>query len=224
MKIVNRAVVILEILLLMVLLIVAAVVPNTVLSQIAHTAERAQNALELDWPRSYFLFLLVAVPLIFVLVLLLWLEIRPETSNKVLVRGKDGTQTEVGTTSVAESLRHHIDEIDDVFKVKATVRGKRGGVDILFDLETTPEIDIPAKMDEVSRAARNLIEGKMGLKVADIRVRVKQAPYGGARKPLAEPVAGASSEFADIVPAEEPTPEEPTTEVKPEDTDPYAGF
>ncbi len=219
MTIVNRVVVILEILLLIVLLIVAAVVPNTVLSQMAYTVERAQTALQLDWPRSYFLFLLVAIPVIFVFILLLWLEVRPQTSNKVLVRGKDGTQTEVSTTSVAESLRHHIDEIDDVFKVKATVRGKRGGVDILFDLETTPEIDIPAKMAEVSQAARDLIEGKMGLKVADIRVRVKQAPYGGAKKPLAEPLAEMPSEPPEIVPMEEPT-----TEVKPEDTDPYAGF
>jgi hypothetical protein len=218
MTIVNRTVVILEILLLIVLLIVTAVVPNTVVSQLAYTVERAQTAL-LDWPRSYFLFLLVAIPAIFVLVLLLWLEIRPQTSSKVLVRGKDGTQTEVSTASVAESLRHHIDEIDDVFKVKATVRGKRGGVDILFDLETTPEIDIPAKMAEVSQAARSLIEGKMGLKIADIRVRVKQAPYGGAKKPLAEPLTETPGELADITPIEEPT-----TDVKPEDTDPYAGF
>ncbi len=224
MKIVNRAVVIVEILLLIVLLIVAAVVPNTVLSQLGYTIERAENALLLDWPRSYFLFLVVAVPLIFVLILLLWLEVRPETSNKVLVRGKDGTQTEVSTASVAESLRHHVDEIEDVFKVKATVRGKRGGVDIVFDLETTPEIDIPTKMAEVSQAARNLIEGKMGLKVADIRVRAKQAPYGGAKTPLAQPAVETPSRFTEVVPTEEPATEEPTTEVKPEDTGPYAGF
>lgn len=231
MNVVNRAVVILEILFLMILLIVAAVVPNTVLNQVAYTVEQAQTALQLDWPRNYFIFLLVVIPVIFVLVLLLWLEVRPQTSNKVLVRGKDGTQTEVSTTSVGESLRHHIDEIDDVFKVKAAVRGKRGGVDIVFDLETTPEIDIPAKMDEVSQAARGLIEGKMGLKVADIRVRVKQAPYGSAKKPLAEAVAEEPGKPADVVPTEEPSEladimptEEPTTEVTPEDTDPYAGF
>jgi hypothetical protein len=99
-------------------------------------------------------------------------------------------------------------------------------VEVLLDLETTPEIDIPAKMEEVSQAARNLIEGKMGLRVADIKVRVKQASTGTAKKvaqptPPLVPEEPALTELpaAEDIPAEESLPQ-PTAD----DTDPYKGF
>lgn len=219
MNIFNRAVVILEVVFLIIMLIVAAVVPNTVLSQMGYMVEQAQSALQLGWPRSYIVFLVVAIPVIFLLIVLLWLEIRPATSSKVIVRGRDGTRTEVSTSSVAQSLRLHIDEIEDVFNVKSTIRGKRGGMDIQLNLETTPEIDIPAKMEEVSKAARELIEGKMGLRIADIKVNVRQASYAAAKAPRPGPIAAPPSEPADFVPAE-PSP----TDITAEESDPGQGF
>jgi hypothetical protein len=200
----NRAVVILQIVLLIILLTVAAVVPNTVLSQMGYMVDQTQAALQLGWPRNYIIFLVVAIPLIFLLIVLLWLEIRPGTSNKVIVRGRDGTRTEVSTSSVAQSLRLHIDEIEDVFNVKSIVRGKRGGMEIRLGLETTPEIDIPAKMEEVSKAARDLIEGKMGLRIADIKVSVTQASYTGAKPPQPAPVTAPPVEPGDVVSMEQP--------------------
>jgi hypothetical protein len=179
-RVFNRAVVILEILLLGVTLIVAAVVPNTVLDSILYTVQQAQSALQLDWPRSYLVFLLVAIVLIFLLLVLLWLELRPQSRKTITVRGRDGTEAEVATSSVAQSLQRRIAEVPSVSRVRATVRGVRAGVDVLLDLETTPEIDIPSKMDEVSQAARDLIEAKMGLHVARIRVNIKQVRFGDA--------------------------------------------
>jgi hypothetical protein len=175
--------------------------------------------LSVAWPRSYIVFLVVAISAVLLLIVLLWLEIRPATSNKVIVRGRDGTRTEVSTSSVAQSLRLHIDEIEDVFNVRSTIHGRRGGMDILLNLETTPEIDIPAKMEEVSRAARGLIEGKMGLRIAGIKVNVRQASYAAAKAPRPEPVTVTPSEPADIVPAEEPP-----TDNTVEESDPYQGF
>jgi uncharacterized alkaline shock family protein YloU len=195
--------------LLIVLLIVSAVVPNTVLNQFAHTIERAQSTLQIEWPRSYLIFLAVAIPLIFVLVLLLWLEIRPQSTNRVVVRGRDGTRTEVSTRSVAQTLQQHVDEVEDVFNVKASVRGTRGGVDVLLDLETTAEIDIPAKMDQVSRAARDLIESRMGLRVANIRVHVKPASYAGQKKSMVEEPSAPAAGPQETVDKAQPTLEPP---------------
>jgi uncharacterized alkaline shock family protein YloU len=179
-RVFNRAVVILETLLLIVTLIVAAVVPNTVLDRLLYTAQQAQSTLQLDWPRSYFVFLLVAIVLIFLLLVLLWLELRPQSRKTITVRGRDGTEAEVSTSSVAQSLQRRISEVPDVSRVRATVRGVRAGVDVVLDLETAPEIDIPSKMDEVSQAARDLVESKMGLHVARIKVNIKQVRYGEA--------------------------------------------
>lgn len=189
MNIFNRIVVLLHILLLIALLITAVIVPNRVLSRSLDAVQQAQIVLQANWPTSYVVFLAAVVLLVFVLIVLLWLEIRPHASTKVLIRNRDGTQTEVSTSSLAESLRRSVDEIDDVFNVKSVVHGKRSGLDILLHLETTPEIDIPSKMQEISKSARDLVEGKMGLKVANIKVQVKNAPYGSAKATHVEPAA-----------------------------------
>ena len=218
MKVFNRVVVILEVVLLIILLIVAAVVPYTVLDRLRYTVEQAQGALQLDWPRSYIIFLVVAIVLVFLLLVLLWLEIRPQTKRTITVRGRDGTEAEVSTSSVAQSLQYHIAEISDVSKVRATVRGIRAGVDIVLDLETSPEIDIPSKMDEVSQATRDLIEGKMGLHVARIKVNVKQASYGKVAAPPPAP------EVQPSMPAEPETSEQPATEFPTGEEDTYSEF
>jgi len=179
-RVFNRTIVILETLLLVILLIVAAVVPNTLLDRAMYTLQQAQSSLQLGWPRSYIVFLLAVIVLVFLLLVLLWLELRPQSKRTITVRGRDGTEAEVSTSSVAQSLQRRISEVPDVSRVRATVRGVRTGVDVVLDLETTPEIDIPSKMDEVSQAARDLIESKMGLHVARIKVNVKQVRYGEA--------------------------------------------
>jgi len=179
-RVLNRTIVILETLVLIILLVVGAVVPNTLLDRALYALQQAQSSLQLGWPRSYIVFLLVAIVLVFLLLVLLWLELRPQSKRTITVRGRDGTEAEVSTSSVAQSLQRRISEVSDVSRVRATVRGVRTGVDVVLDLETTPEIDIPSKMDEVSQAARDLVESKMGLHVARIKVNVKQVRYGEA--------------------------------------------
>jgi len=219
MNVFNRTVVILEILLLVVVLVIAAVVPRTVLPRVLYTVEQAQRVLLERWPSSYVLFLAVAIVLIFLLILLLWLELRPKAKKTVTVRGVKGTQAEISTSSVEQSLEYRIRDIGDVLKVRPTVRGKRGGVAVVIDLETTPEIDIPTKMEEVSQAARDVVEGKMGLKVSNIKVRISQAPYGRAKVPPRKPAVPPTMPFE---PVDTEKPEEPTTELKAEDSDPYS--
>jgi len=231
MKVFNRAVVILEILLLIVVLIIAAVVPSTVLEDVLYTTQQAQEALLIGWPRSYVLFLVVDMVLIFLLVVLLWLQLRPTVKKSVTIRSVSGAQAEVSTSSVEQSLEYHIGGIGDVLKVRPTVRGKRRGVDIVIDLEAMPEIDIPVKMEEVSRAAREIVEGKMGLKVANLKVRMRQVRHARAKAmgpapavpttPVvpAEPIVTPGVPFE---PAGTEISEEPPTELKTEDTDPYS--
>lgn len=213
MNVFNRVVVILEILLLILLLIVAAVVPNTVLERLLYTGELAKTSLESRWPVSYLLFLAVAVVLILLLVLLLWLELRPKAKKGITVRNVSGAKAEIGTASVEQSLQYRISEIADVLKVRPTVQAKRGAVSIQLDLEMNPDIDVPAKTAEVSQAARDVVEGKMGLKVADIKVRIKQVGHARA-KPASAPFEATSGAaplltFPDTsVPAAPPTPQD----------------
>lgn len=212
----NRAVVLLLVLLSIVLLIISAVVPNTVLERLIYTLQQAQDALVSRWPMSYVFFLVVDILLVFLLILLLWLEVRPQTKKTFTVRTVSGTQAEVSTASVAQNLQFRISEVSDVFKVRPIVRGKRGGVDVLLEIETATEIDIPSKVEEVSQAARDLIEQKMGLKVSKIRVHLRQVPHGRAKVvPPAPPVQPA-------MPTETTFPEQPGAGHESGAGDPYS--
>jgi len=211
MNVFNRAVLIIVTLLLIVGLIVAAVVPFTILERLTYTLQLAYDSLQARWPWSYVPFLVVDVVLILVLIILLWLEVRPRAKKTLTVRTVTGTQAEVSAASVEQGLEHHISQLRDVYKVKPTVRGKRGGVDIVLELETVPEIDIPGKVDEVSQAARELVEGKMGLNVADLKVLLKQVSYGKAAR-ITPSTPAEPAPMPIEAPSVEAAPPQPTTE------------
>ena len=201
----NRVVFILLILLLIALLIVTAVVPFTVLERLIYTLQQAYDVLQARWPWSYLVYLAAAILVILLILVLLWLEIRPRAKKTLTVRTVSGTQAEVSTASVQQALQQRVSQVGDVFKVKPTVTGKGGGVDVLLELETPPEIDIPAKVDEVSQVARDLIENKMGLRVSKVKVLLKHGPYG--KTPPAATVAPATPVEVPTVTSEAITPE-----------------
>jgi len=208
----NRVVFVLLILLLIALLIITAVVPFTVLERLVYTLQQAQSVLQARWPWSYLVFLAVAIVLILVFLILLWFEVRPRTKKTLMVRTVGGTQAEVATSSVQQALQQRVSQLGDVFKVRPTVTGKGGGVDVVLELETPAEIDIPAKVDEVSQVARDLVENKMGLRVSKVKVLLKHGPYGktppaATVAPVVTPVAPEVVEPPALPP--EVTPEEP---------------
>jgi len=212
----NRVVFVLFILLLIALLIVTAVVPFTVLERVIYTLQQAQNVLQARWPWSYLVFLAAVIVLVLLFILLLWFEVRPRAKKSLMVRTISGTQAEVSTASVQQALQQRISQLGDVFKVRPTVTGKGGGVDVLLELETPAEIDIPSKVDEVSQAARDVVETKMGLSVSKVKVMLKHGPYG--KSPPAASVAPAATP---AVTPEPVVPETPAPEVKPAETEPY---
>jgi hypothetical protein len=53
-------------------------------------------------------------------------------------------------------------------------------VNVLLELETSPDVDIPSKVEEVSQAARELVESRMGLRVANLKVLVKHSTQARA--------------------------------------------
>lgn len=214
----NRVVFILLILALIAVLIVTAVVPFTVLERLIYTLQQAQNLLQARWPWSYLLALAAIIVLVLLALVLLWLEVRPRAKKTLMVRTVGGTQAQVSIDSVQQALQQRISQLGDVFKVRPTVAGKGGGVDVLLELETPPEIDIPAKVDEVSQAARDLIESKMGLHVSKVRVLLKHGPYGKA--PPAASVAPAAPAPTPAVAPEVAVPEAPPPEIQPGESQP----
>jgi hypothetical protein len=217
MNVFNRVVSILLILLLVAALIATAVVPFTVLERLVYTLQQAQNVLQARWPWSYLVFLAVDIVLVLLALALLWFQVRPRAKKTLRVRTVSGTQAEVSTASVQQALQQRVSQLADVYKVRPTVTGKGGGVDVLLELETPAEIDIPAKVDEVSQAARDVVETRMGLKVSKIKVMLKHGPYGKA-----PPAASVAPAAIPTVTPEVVVPEVPAPEVKPGETEPYS--
>lgn len=110
--------------------------------------------------------------------LLLWLELRRPYGKAVRVKKVSGDEAKVTTDSIARRLAYNIDQLAEVISVKPKVMARGKGVHIRLNVETGPEIDVPAKTEEISRVAREVIEERMGLKLAGkLEINIKHAPY-----------------------------------------------
>jgi hypothetical protein len=119
---------------------------------------------------------LVLVALVF-FGLLLWAEVWPRRPRAVRVHTETGSQALVTTDSVARRLAWHIDQLADVISVTPRVTAHGRSVDVVLDLQTSPEIDVPMKTDEVVAVAREVIVERMGMQVGKIEVHIEHGPY-----------------------------------------------
>jgi len=202
----NRVVVIL-------LLLATIIVMTTVLVVPRPTIEVLQQWLwDLDMNLSFvppLTLLVVGVALALlvdvVCAVLIWLEIRRRRPRAIKVRSISGGQAELTVDSVSRRVEHSISQLDGVISVEPNVLGKRRGVEVVIGLETSPEVNVPAKTEEVCQVTREIVEDKMGLKLRKVKVNIKHAPY-----PIGQPVVSEltlASPEPPVVP--EPTPHPP---------------
>jgi hypothetical protein len=120
---------------------------------------------------------LSAVLIFVVCGLLLWLELRRPHGKAVSVR-KVGDEAKVTTDSIARRLEYNVDQLAEVISVKPKITARGKGVHVRLNVETGPEIDVPAKTEEISKVAREVVEERMGLKLAGkLEIHIKHAPY-----------------------------------------------
>jgi hypothetical protein len=177
----NRVVTILVLLLLLLTVLSVAVFPVETFSGVARslgTADYLLGALERTsfWPyvvvRGASVLLAVAI-----FGLLFWAEIRPASRRGVQVRTGAGSRAVVTIDSVERRLAWHIDQLEDVITVAPHVYPRGRTVNVVLDLQTSPEIDVPAKTDEVVNLTRRVLSERMGLQAGKIEVRIEHAEY-----------------------------------------------
>lgn len=181
MNIFNRIVVILLLLVFLAVAVLLAVLP---LQTVATVQRGMENfGVFLSNAEKSFLWLFVAGRVLLTVVallifgFLLWGELRPRRPKAVKVLTETGSQASVTTDSVARRLVWHIDQLADVISVAPEVTASGKSVNVLLNLETRPEIDVPMKTDEVVRVAQEVITERMGLQLGKVEVRIKHAPY-----------------------------------------------
>ncbi|MFQ5857201.1 MAG: hypothetical protein ACE5LU_16450 [Anaerolineae bacterium] len=127
---------------------------------------------------SKLLVVLASLLMLVVDIVLLWFELRrPAASRTVRIRQVTGGEAEMSTDSIEGRLAYNIDQLDEVIRVTPTVAGRGKGVDVILDVETRPDIDVPAKTEEVMAVARQVVEDRMGLELTRIRVNIRHAPF-----------------------------------------------
>jgi hypothetical protein len=180
MNVLNRVIAILLALALLVLVVVLAVAPDwtlTVASNIFESLAREASAYQQS---DFWLYITVRVvfagAVVVLCLLLLWLEVRRPRKKTIRAQKLAGGEAHIAVDSIALRLAYNIDQLPDVIKVTPRIVGRARGVDVFLLLETSPDIDVPMKTEEVMEVTREVIAERMGLKVGKVTINIKHAP------------------------------------------------
>jgi len=108
---------------------------------------------------------------------LLWLEIRRRRPSAIRVQRVSGGEARLTVDSIARRLEYDVGQRGGVISIKPNILGRRGGVEVELDLETSPEVDVPTKTEEVCQVVKGAVEDKMGLTLRKVKVNIKHTPY-----------------------------------------------
>lgn len=173
MNIFNRVVMVVLLLLALAASVVFIIIPVRLLDVVSDAITLLAQSIQV----ARLVFVLIGIGFILLWFLLLVLELWRPPRRTVRVEKVSGGQAEMTVEAIAQRVVYRVDQLADVVNVKPRIRAGRGGVDIDLDLETTPDIDVPTKTEEVCAVVKDVIEERMGLRLRRIRVKVRHAPY-----------------------------------------------
>jgi hypothetical protein len=139
--------------------------------------EAAKATNSSDWPLFAAGRVVVGGIIVLACLFTLWLELRRPRKKIIRVQKMAGGEAHITTDSIAQRLAYNLDQLPDVIKVSPRITGRARGVDIDLLLETSPEIDVPMKTEEVLQVTREVVGERMGLKLGKVQVQIKHAPY-----------------------------------------------
>ena len=182
MNVFNRLVVLLLLLLIIVATALIVIVPQETFRLVAATFDWLRQSSS-DYinsaDRLFFAGGRVIVGGIIVIscLILIWLELRRPRKRTIRTQKLSGGEAHITVDSIEQRLAYNIDQLPDVVKVSPRIDSRSRGVDIDLVLETSPDIDIPMKTEEVLQVTKEVIEDQMGLKLGKVQVKIKHAPY-----------------------------------------------
>ena len=177
----NKIVAILLWLVLLAVSIIFALMPDAVALWLKSTGN-SLSLLVQSWKSYnslYFLVFQIAFLVVSVLLFgaLILAEIWPRKQRGVIVKTEKGTNARMEEDSVTKRIAWNLDQLAGVISVepKVTPRGKK--VDVSVVVETSPDIDIPSKTEEISRTIREVVEEKMGLVLGKVNVMIRYSRF-----------------------------------------------
>ena len=188
MNAVNRVVLVILLLVAMVLCTVVMVVPVWVFDAVAR-----QSVALVDYLSSQPLYVLLPLGVTFAVVLdiififLIYLEVRRPARKSIRVEKAAGGEVLVSVASIADRMKYEVDQLSSILRTRPSVSGKRGSVVVELDVETATGVNVPEKAEQIVETARQVVEEKMGLKLArPPKVNLRVMPYPKTPQPPAE--------------------------------------
>lgn len=182
MNVVNRLLIIVLLLAIILLAAVLVIAPRQVVDLGGMALDGMGSWIDLwQTPKYWPLFasgrVVIGGALVLLCLLLLWLELRKPKKKTIRVQQVAGGDASISVESIGQRLAYNIDQLPDVIKVSPRISGRSRGVDVELVLETSPDVDVPMKTEEVLQVTREVIEDRMGLKLGKVEVKIKHAPY-----------------------------------------------
>jgi hypothetical protein len=174
MNVFNRAMTILLFVSLMVVAPIVMILPDAVMSVLQRFLTNVAASMNIF---HRVLLILLGIVTFVICGLILYLEARRPPRKRVRLQKISGGEVELAVESIAQRLEYRVDQLADVVQARPAIKPRRNSVDVELNLETTPEIDVPTKTEEVCQVVRDVVEERMGLKLGKIKVNIKHAPY-----------------------------------------------
>jgi hypothetical protein len=177
----NRLVIIILIFIIIILVAAIAIQPEASLRFGAAFFEwlrqSAAGYMATNWQLFAFGRVIIGGGLVLLCLFLLWLELRRPRKKTIRVEKVAGGEAHITIDSISQRLAYNIDQLPDVIKVTPYITARGRGMDIELVLETTPDIDVPMKTEEVIQVTREVIVERMGLRLGKVQAKIKHAPY-----------------------------------------------
>mgnify|MGYP001024621329 CR=1 FL=1 len=182
MNILNRLVMILLLLAIVIVTAVIAIAPEQSFNLLAAFFEWTRQGSVAymnsgDWAIFAAGRVIIGGAIAIVCLLLLWLELRRPRKKTIRAQKVAGGEAYIAVDSIAQRLAYNIDQLPDVIKVSPRIISRARRVDIDLLLETSPDIEVPMKTEEVLQVTREVVSERMGLKLGKVQVKIKHAPY-----------------------------------------------
>ena len=115
---------------------------------------------------------LIALVVFVPALVLLWLEVRRTTRDSIRINQINGGEAHLSIQAVAQSLIYYVDALPGVVRVRPRLAAQGQTVNVRLDVETTPDVDVRAKTQEITQTARAVVEQKLGLKLRRLYIHL----------------------------------------------------
>ena len=180
MNTVNRIIAILLFLLLLVIIVALALSPGESINWLQMQLSDLNSIItryQITDPTNFNIARVAAVVAALLLLVPLIMAQFPSKGEPTVKLKTAAGGAQVTTESVEKRLAWHLDQLADVISVQPVVRSRGDQVDIRLNVDTTPEIDVPMKTEEIMLVTREIVTDSMGLKLGKLDVHLRHSAY-----------------------------------------------